>query len=245
MNLSDTLKEIERIFDAGLDRRNLDMVLGMLGTGPVPSELAQEMRLYSEYLPKAAELGFTETQRYMHFLWDYLDRLPIGLAVNFSFPFRRMIAERLFKRCGARFNAEQEVQFNFGQNISVGDDVFINRNAFLDSKGGIEIGNSVGIGERVTIFTHTHSESVHSERTYAPVVIGDFVKVYNEAMILPGVTLGDQSIVAAKSMVTKDVAPNTVVAGIPAEPIRQRRNEGRNGPELDHIWLANGAFQID
>ena len=245
MNVSDTLKDIECIFASGLDARSLDLVLDALGTTPLPSELADEMHLYSEYLPKARELGFTEEQRYLHFLWDNLDRLPIGLAVNFAFPFRRMIAERLFKRCGARFNAEQEVQFNFGQNIEVGDDVFINRNAFLDSKGGIEIGNSVGLGERVMIFTHSYSESVHSERTYAPVVIGDFVKVYSEAMILPGVTLGEQSIVAAKSMVTKDVEPNTVVAGVPAKPVRDRRSEGRTGAELDHVWLADGAFQRD
>jgi acetyltransferase-like isoleucine patch superfamily enzyme len=125
----------------------------------------------------------------------------------------------------------------------VGDDVFINRNAFLDSKGGIEIGNSVGLGERVMIFTHSHSESVRSERTCAKVVTGDFVKVYGEAMILPGITLGEQSIVAAKSMVTKDVEPDTFVAGVPAKPVRDLRTEGRTGAELDHIWLADGAFQ--
>jgi acetyltransferase-like isoleucine patch superfamily enzyme len=163
--------------------------------------------------------------------------------VDFSFPFRRMIAERLFKRCGERFNAEQNVQFNFGQNLEVGSDVFINRNVFLDSKGGIELGDSVGLGENVIVFTHTHSESVHSERSYGKVTIGAYAKIYSASMILPGVIVGEQAIVAAKSMVVHDVPPNVVVAGTPATVIRERRNEGRNGSDLEHIWLKDGAFQ--
>lgn len=79
--------------------------------------------------------------------------------VDFSFLFRRMIAERLFKRCGKNFLADEGVRFNFGQNIEVADDVFMNRNVFLDSKGGIAIGDAVGIGENADIFTHAHSES--------------------------------------------------------------------------------------
>lgn len=245
MDIAERLGEIERVFDTGLDGEGLGLVLDLLGAGAFPRELIAEMHVYSEYLPKAKELGFTREQRYLHFLWDCLDRLPIGLAVDFAFPFRRMVAGRLFRRCGARFNAEQNVGFNFGQNIETGDDVFINRNTFLDSKGGIEIGNSVGLGENVTVFTHSHSESVHEERAYAKVVIEDFVKVYSDSMILPGVTLGEQSIVAAKSMVTKDVEPDTVVAGVPAKPVRERRTGGRKGPELRHIWLADGAFQLE
>ena len=167
----------------------------------------------------------------------------IGLAVNFAFPFRRMIAERLFKKCGKNFIAEMNIQFNFGQNIEVGDDVFINRDAFFDSKGGITIGNYCGMGERVMVVTHSHSESDHEKRTYAKVVIGDFVKIYSDAMILPGVTIGDQAIVAARSLVTRDVEPNMVVEGTPAKPVRERRTEGRNGVALGHIWLKDKSFQ--
>ncbi len=245
MNIAERLAEIQRVFDKGLDRSGAHLVLDLMGAGDIPTDILGGIHLYSEYLPKARELGFTDEQRCLHFLWDCLDRLPIGLAVNFAFPFRRMIAGRLFKRCGARFNAEQNVGFNFGQNIAAGEDVFINRGTFLDSKGGIEIGNSVGIGENVMVFTHGHSESVHEERTYARVVIRDFVKVYSDSMILPGVTIGEQAIVAAKSMVTKDVDPNMVVAGVPAKPVRKRRSEGRNGEELRHVWLADGAFQVE
>jgi len=54
---------------------------------------------------------------------------------------------------------------------------------------------------------------------------------------MPGVTIGTQAIVAAGSMVNQNVPPNMVVAGMPARIIRERKNEGRSGDELDHIWL--------
>ncbi len=243
MNLQDRLLTITEAIKSGLDAEGLAGVLDLLGATGFPRELIPEIHIYSEYLPKADELGFTEEQRYLHFLWDCLDRLPIGLIVPFSFPLRRVIAERLFKRCGDFFTAEQNVQFNFGQNIEVGSNVFINRNTFLDSKGGIEIGDYSGLGENVIIFTHGHSESVHDVRSYGKVIIGDFVKVYSASMIMPGVTIGDQAIVAAGSLVNKDVPPNTVVAGIPAKPVRERNNEGLRSRDLNHIWLKESAFQ--
>ncbi|MBU1672806.1 MAG: acyltransferase [Actinobacteria bacterium] len=243
MDMESRLAELKTIIEGRMDEAGLARALELLGETGFPRELTGEMRLYSEYEPKVVELGFTPEQRYLHFLWECLDRLPIGLAVNFSFLFRRMIAERLFKKCGQNFIAEMNIQFNFGHNIEVGDDVFINRDAFFDSKGGITIGNYCGMGERVMIFTHSHSESDHRERTFAKVVIGDFVKVYSGAMILPGVTIGDQAIVAARSLVTRDIEPNMVVEGIPAKPVRERRTEGRNGIELNHIWLKDKAFQ--
>lgn len=243
MDIRSRLTAIEGVLDTGLGEDELAEVLELMGALGLPREIVGEMRLYSDYLPKADELGFTERQRHLHFLWDCLDRLPIGLVVDFSFPLRRMIAERLFKRCGKRFNAEQNVQFNFGHNLEVGSDVFLNRNVFLDSKGGIELGDAVGLGENVIVFTHSHSESLHRERTYAKVIIGSYAKVYSCSMILPGVTVGEQAIVAAKSMVAHDVPPNAVVAGIPAKVVRERRNEGRTGSDLDHVWLKGGAFQ--
>jgi len=133
--------------------------MDLLGAQSFPGDIIPEIHFYSEYLPKADELGFTRQQRYLHFLWDILDRLPIAVVVDFSFLFRRMIAERLFKRCGKNFLADEGVRFNFGQNVEVADDVFMNRHVFLDSRGGIAIGDAVGTGENADIFTHVHSES--------------------------------------------------------------------------------------
>lgn len=75
------------------------------------------------------------------------------------------------------------------------------------------------------------------ERSYAKVTVEPYVKVYAGVVLLPGVTVGREAIVAARSLVTKDVPPGVVVAGIPAKVIRDRDSAGRHDYELDHIWL--------
>jgi acetyltransferase-like isoleucine patch superfamily enzyme len=223
--LAPLLDEISGTIKSGLDAGKTASILYRIGC-PVPEEsLLAEMRLYSEYLPMASEYPFTEEQRY------------------FSFPFRRMLAKKLFRRCGRNFCCENGVRFNFGQFIEVGDDVFMNAGTFIDSKGGVSIGNAVGMGEYVRILTHSHSESDHTERTYGRVIIGDYAKIYSGAMIFYGIKVGEQAIVAAGAVVTKDVPANHVVAGIPAEVIRERHTEGRHREQLNHRWLADGAFQ--
>lgn len=240
---SDIIGEIKSIIDAQLDIEGTAKILSLLGCPVAWKAILAEMRIYSEYLPKAAENPFSTEQRFLHFLWDFFDRSPLSLSMNIAFPFRRTIAHKLFLHCGKNFNSEGEVRFNFGQFLSLGDDVFFNRGIFIDSKGGVNIGDSVGIGEFVRIFTHSHSESDHSQRTYSPVKIEDYAKIFTGAMILPGVTIGEQAIVAGGAVVTKDVPPNSVVAGIPARIIRERNTEGKTREDLNHTWLYNNAFQ--
>jgi acetyltransferase-like isoleucine patch superfamily enzyme len=243
MNIQDRLLVIEQTVNAGVDTQGAARILELMGASALSTEILEEIRLYSEYLPKAQELTFTQEQRYLHFLWDALDKLPMSVAVDFAIPFRHIIAERLFKKCGDNLIAEENVRFNFGQNLEVGNDVLMNRDVHLDAKGGIVLGDFVILTEGVEIYTHTHSESEHSKRSYGRVVIKDFAKIYAHAMILPGVTVGEQAIVAAKSLVSKDVETNMVVAGIPAKVIRERKTNGRKREELKHIWLYDAAFQ--
>jgi acetyltransferase-like isoleucine patch superfamily enzyme len=235
----------ERLLDGELGAAAVTTALELLGASRTAAAVLADSQIYSDYLPKAAEVRPTQHQRALHLLWDAFDKLPLSVAVDFAIPFRRLIAERLFKRCGANFIADEGVRFNYGQLLEVGDDVFFNRGAFFDTKGGVTIGDAVGITEWVAVFTHNHSESDHARRIYAPVKLGAYAKIYSDAIILPGVTVGDEAIVAARSLVTRDVAPGEVVGGIPAIPIRPRRSEGRHGAELDHVWLAEAAFQRD
>lgn len=232
-----TLLRVADLVAAGLAPASAAEIMALLKLPALSAQELSAMRLYPEYLPKGAGL-FTEEARCLHFLWDNLDRSVLCPAVNFAIPFRRIIAKKLFKKCGEGFIAERNVRFNFGQHIELGDNVFFNEGVFLDSKGGISIGNSSALAEFVIIFTHNHGESRHAERDYAPVVIEDYCKIYTRAMLLPGTIVRRQGIVAACSVVSHEVPENTLVAGTPAKPVRQRRNEGRNGPDLAHVWLA-------
>jgi len=238
------LAEIELLLATELTPASAAGILRLLGVS-LSDDFLRNVRLYSDTLPVGASLNpYTCSQRLLHFLWDAFDKTPYSLAVDLSIPFRRLIAKRLFLRCGERFICESNVTFNYGHQISVGNDVFFNRSIFIDSKGGVVIGDGVCLTEDVRIFSHGHSEAIHHERSYAPVVIGAYAKIYSGATVFPGISIGEEAIVASGALVASDVPSRMVVAGKPAKLIRERRSNGRHGRELEHIWLADEQFQV-
>jgi acetyltransferase-like isoleucine patch superfamily enzyme len=110
----------------------------------------------------------------------------------------------------------------------LGDNTWIGQQCFFHSAGGLRIGSCVGIGPGVKIITSAHIEEgpgvpiLFSDIATAEVVIEDDCDVGVGAIILPGVTIGRGSIIAAGAVVTKDVKPLSVVAGIPARLLRKR-----------------------
>jgi acetyltransferase-like isoleucine patch superfamily enzyme len=243
--IDDLLREAVRLLEAGPGVAETAELLRLLGLTPPPPAVLAGLRLFNDCLPVAADLSITREQRFLHFVWDCLDRSPLCLAVDFAVPFRRAVAQRLFGRCGAHFIAECNVTFNFGQRLEVGDDVFFNRGVFLDTKGGVHLGDRIALAEDVRVFSHKHSESVHSRRSYAPVVVDDCVTIYAGAVLLPGVHVGQSAIVAARAVVTHDVPPGMLVAGQPAVVVRERHTEGNTGAGLNDYWLADRSFQDD
>ncbi|MDD3313033.1 acyltransferase [Pseudodesulfovibrio sp.] len=231
------LKTIDRIIRDGLTPAATAEIMRLLGAPPMEPEELEHLRLYSETLPKAEEFPYTPQTRHLHFLWDLFDKLPLRLSAPFSIPLRRLLSEHLFAKSGGGLVAEENVRFNFPQLLRVGEGVFFNRGVFLDTKGGVEIGDFAALAEDVTVFTHNHDEASHIKRTYAPVTVEPYAKIYAGAVLLPGVTVGREAIVAARSVVSRDVPPGMVAAGTPAKVIRERRTDGRHDYELDHVWL--------
>lgn len=116
---------------------------------------------------------------------------------------------------------------DFGGGITLGDRVYIGPNCVLFGAGGIEIGNDVLISPCVVISSHGHSCDPASpmrlqKSVFKKVVVQDDVWIGSNATLLPGITVGLGSVVAAGAVVSKDVPPGTVVAGVPARVIKQR-----------------------
>ena len=111
---------------------------------------------------------------------------------------------------------------DFGKNIHLGKNVFINAGCKFQDHGGIYIGDNVLIGHNVVLATLNHEENPKNRGNLiaAPIKIGNDVWIGSNATILSGVTIDDGAIVAAGAVVTKDVAENTVVGGVPAKYIR-------------------------
>lgn len=112
---------------------------------------------------------------------------------------------------------------DFGQFIYIGKDVFINHGCTFMDRGGITLEDKVLIGPKVNLITENHAEEPELRRfVYAkPIHIKKGAWVGAAANILPGVTIGENAIVAAGSVVTKDVPDNVVVGGIPARIIKK------------------------
>ncbi len=111
----------------------------------------------------------------------------------------------------------------FGKTTRVGKEVFINFGCTFLDQGGITLEDGVFIGPGAKILTEGHPEQPEIRHTLQvqPVVIRRKAWIGAGAMILPGVTVGENAIVAAGAVVTKDVPDNTVVAGVPAKILRK------------------------
>jgi acetyltransferase-like isoleucine patch superfamily enzyme len=156
-----------------------------------------------------------------------------------------------FKKIGDNVIFEENVRVFHPENIEIGNNVYIGHNTilkgyyksemiigdhtwigqscFLHSAGGITIGKAVGIGPGVKILTSVHKGEelskpiLFNDLEFGEVIIGDGCDVGISSIILPGVKIGEGSIVGAGSIVTKDVEPYRVVVGIPAKVLRRRK----------------------
>lgn len=107
--------------------------------------------------------------------------------------------------------------------LRIGSTCWINGGCYFDVSAPIVVGDRVALAQEVMILTNTHEMGTHDARAAelrrAPVVIGDGVWIGARAIVLPGVTVGAGAVVGAGAIVTRDVEPDTVVAGVPARPI--------------------------
>jgi acetyltransferase-like isoleucine patch superfamily enzyme len=197
---------------------------------PVATRLAlaaldpRNVTLEPEYYADCDQARFQRVKPLL-WLWYSFDRLPIGgQNVDLGVRLRRLLAPHVFKRVGRNFKCFQNVEFSFGYNMEVGDDVVVHRHVLLDDRGGIVLGNKVSISDYANIYSHTHSIVEQRDVTNAVTVLGDGVRVTYHATVLAGVHVGDEGMVGAVAVATKDVRPYHVYVGIPAKSVRVKPN---------------------
>lgn len=160
---------------------------------------------------------------------ERFNRIPVRMEHTKQRAFEKLIPSAKGKKTGvfAPFFCE------YGVNIQLGDDCFINYNCTFLDVSPITLGDGVSIGANVTLATPNHPflseerlnadypDGYHDLEYSAPITLKDHCWICSSATICGGVTVGENSIVAAGAVVLRDVPPNTIVAGVPAKVIRQ------------------------
>lgn len=151
-----------------------------------------------------------------------------------DFEARTKLLRQLLGKCGDRLWLLLPFRFTYGCNISLGDDTFVNMNCtFLDS-GLITIGNRCLIGPDVKIYTSSHplgpqrhwadeKGSLHITNFTLPVTIGNNVWIGGGTILCPGISIGDNSVIAAGSVVNRSIPANVMAAGNPCRVKRELR----------------------
>ena len=135
---------------------------------------------------------------------------------------RALMSELVGYEVDKSFGMFPPIYSDFGKNIKIGKGVFINSGCCFQDQGGIELGDGCLIGHQTVIATLNHDLVPGSRASMMPakVVLGKNVWVGAHCTILPGVTVGDNAVIAAGAVVTRDVPANSVVAGVPAKVIK-------------------------
>ncbi len=146
---------------------------------------------------------------------------------------RKDIMRQLFKSVGENVWIEPDFRCEFGKNISIGNNVYINFGCIILDCGQVSIGDNTLIGPNVGIFTGNHAidaqERVDGGLIPKSVCIGKRVWICGNVNIVPGVCIGDDSVIGAGSVITHDIPSGVVAAGNPCRVLRKITEKDKIG----------------
>ena len=184
-----------------------------------------ELHEFLEHVDSGALIeGGSPAHRFMHAASQ--DALRILAEMNGAYrnpdEVRLLLAELTGKPVDESVTVFPPFYSEFGKNLTLGKDVFINMGCRFQDTGGITIGDGslIGHGSTLTTLNHSVDPDRRADMTPAPIVIGRQVWLGAAVTVVPGVTIGDGAIVGAGAVVTKDVAAGAIVGGVPAKLIR-------------------------
>ena len=146
---------------------------------------------------------------------------------------RKDIMKKLFKSVGNNVWIEPDFRCEFGKNITIGKDVYINFGCVILDCDQVSIGNSTLIGPNVGIFSGNHTTDAEERAAGGlipkPVTIGNRVWICGNVSIVPGVSIGDDTIIGAGSVVTHDIPSCVIAAGNPCRVLRRITKKDKVG----------------
>ncbi|MCJ8345709.1 acyltransferase [bacterium] len=179
-----------------------------------PRQSAQEPEYYGDLDREKYDVN-----KPIHWLWAYFDKLPISRNTLFAFPFRRIMGKFMFKHLGENVKMFHNIEFSYGYNLVIEDNVVIHREVMLDDRAGITIKKNASISDYANIYSHHHDINDIMDISLLPTVIGEGTRVTYHSTVLAGKSLGDHAILGSMALATKPIGDYEVKGGIPAKKI--------------------------
>lgn len=178
-------------------------------------------KMISGQIYDARDLQLTAMRKHARVLLDQINRSVQDIRDGE----RAGLCKQLLGAVGHHLWLQPPFYCDYGQNITLGDNVFINFNCVFLDVAKIAIGDSVQIGPNVQVYTATHplewQKRSNGDECGKPIAIGDNVWIGGGAIICPGVTIGKRSVIGAGSIIVKNVPDGVVVAGNPGKILRR------------------------
>lgn len=173
-------------------------------------------------------VGLRVIRRIKTIFWEFIAMKLRWTGYIPSHYFRRFVYRFWGIKIGSGSTIHMGAVFYYPPNIKIGKDTIIGENVVLDGRAPLNIGDHVDIASEVMIYNSQHDTSEEDfadveKAVLEPVNIEDYVFIGPRAIILPGVTIKKGAVVGAGAVVTKDVPEFTIVGGVPAKPIGERK----------------------
>ena len=178
----------------------------------------KEKMLIGEYYNSWDEELIIERERATNLLFELQQLTPSDQVA------RTKLFEELFGSIGKNSVIKSPFTCDYGYNITVGDNLFMNSNCTILDGAKVTIGDDVLIGPNVSFYTPNHAFDAKERKAgleqSLPITIGDNVWISGSVTITPGVTIGNNTVIGAGSVVTKDIPDNVLAVGVPCKVIR-------------------------